>query len=155
FWAACHGGRKRTAQRLLTAGADVNWEWYDGQTPLNAARRIHKRHIVTWLLGMGARENEWMGLARLMRATTTGERDGATTSKEERHQGRALRGPEARPFGFGPARNAASDGHRGDRRSHRLPYQCVPRHRHRRARPAALGCHMPSVQQLACGLLPH
>src|SRR5436190_5359090 len=39
FWCACHGGQQATAERLLEAGADIDWIGHDGLTPLDAAAR--------------------------------------------------------------------------------------------------------------------
>jgi hypothetical protein len=65
LWAACHGGQLPAAQRLLAAGAEVNWvaPW-DGLTPLDAARRSQADGVATWeevadwLAGQGARTAE-------------------------------------------------------------------------------------------------
>jgi uncharacterized protein len=58
FWHACVGGQRRAAERLLTAGADVNWEpdYADG-TALDAARDLGTRqnNVIDWLQSIGAR----------------------------------------------------------------------------------------------------
>jgi len=54
FWCACHGGQRKTAERLLIAGAELNWIGYDGLTPLDAARRSNADEVARWLLEQGA-----------------------------------------------------------------------------------------------------
>jgi len=56
FWAAAHGGQQRTAEHLLTRGADINWipDWEDA-TPLDAASRSGVDDLVAWLRSRGAR----------------------------------------------------------------------------------------------------
>jgi uncharacterized protein len=61
FWAACHGGRRATAELLLAAGADRDRvsDW-DGLTPLDAAVRaagegvVGADNVVAWLRGQRA-----------------------------------------------------------------------------------------------------
>jgi hypothetical protein len=55
FWYACHGGRRNTAQYLLTRGADLNWVGWDDLTPLDAARRAGADPLASWLEQQGAR----------------------------------------------------------------------------------------------------
>lgn len=55
FWAACHGGQLRAAERLLGRGADVNWVGYDHRSPLDVAERGGVDELVTWLRERGAR----------------------------------------------------------------------------------------------------
>jgi hypothetical protein len=55
LWASCHGGQEETALCLLEQGADVNWiaPW-DGQTPLDVARRHRFDRLAAWLIRRGA-----------------------------------------------------------------------------------------------------
>jgi hypothetical protein len=56
FWHACAGGQRRAAERLLAAGADLNWEPdYAHGTPLDAAIGLGTRreNIIGWLKEMG------------------------------------------------------------------------------------------------------
>jgi hypothetical protein len=58
FWQACHGGQRRTAERLLAHGADVNWiPPYTEATPLEIAASLSTRRqaLVVWLRERGAR----------------------------------------------------------------------------------------------------
>ena len=58
FWHACAGGQRRAAERLLTAGADLNWEPdYAQGTPLDTAGGLGTRqeNVITWLKEQGAR----------------------------------------------------------------------------------------------------
>lgn len=58
FWHACAGGQRRAAERLLEAGADLNWEPdYARGTALDAASGLGTRqeNVMTWLRAMGAR----------------------------------------------------------------------------------------------------
>lgn len=58
FWHACAGGQRRAAERLLAAGADLNWEPdYAHGTPLDAAGGLGTRqeNVITWLKEKGAR----------------------------------------------------------------------------------------------------
>ena len=55
FWGACHGGQRVTAERLLRAGADINWVGWDDLTPLDAAARSGADDLVAWLLARGSR----------------------------------------------------------------------------------------------------
>src|SRR5215469_2908422 len=44
FWHACAAGQRRAAERLLAAGADLNWEPdYAGGTPLDATKGLGTR----------------------------------------------------------------------------------------------------------------
>lgn len=56
FWGACHGGRLRSAELLLDAGADPNRvpPWSD-QTPLDAATADGADDLGRWLRERGAR----------------------------------------------------------------------------------------------------
>ena len=56
FWAACHGGRQRTAEYLVARGAGINWlpPW-EPCSPLDAAERAEAADLVTWLRARGAR----------------------------------------------------------------------------------------------------
>ncbi len=52
FWHACAGGQRRAAERLLVAGADLNWEPdYAHGTPLDAASGLGTRraNVIGWL----------------------------------------------------------------------------------------------------------
>lgn len=57
FWHACSGGQRRTAEFLLTRGADLNWvpDYAEG-TPLDAASVLGTRqeNVITWLRSQGA-----------------------------------------------------------------------------------------------------
>jgi hypothetical protein len=58
FWHACVAGQRRAAERLLTAGADLNWEPdYAEGTALDAARDLGTRQniVIDWLQSVGAR----------------------------------------------------------------------------------------------------
>lgn len=58
FWHACSGGQRRAAERLLAAGADLDWEPdYANGTPRDAAGQLGTRqqHVITWLKELGAR----------------------------------------------------------------------------------------------------
>lgn len=52
FWHACAGGQRRTAERLLQAGADLTWtpDYADG-TPLDAAggQSTQRQNLIEWL----------------------------------------------------------------------------------------------------------
>ncbi|HET9647984.1 MAG TPA: ankyrin repeat domain-containing protein [Microlunatus sp.] len=58
FWHACAGSQRRAAQRLLNAGADLNWtpDYAEG-TPLDAAcgRSTRQQNVIDWLQELGAR----------------------------------------------------------------------------------------------------
>ena len=57
FWQACHGGQRRTAERLATAGADINaTPGYSNQTPIDVAASPDTRrgNLVDWLRSLGA-----------------------------------------------------------------------------------------------------
>ena len=57
FWHACAGGQRRAAERLLRAGADLNWEPdYAHGTPLDAAsgRGTRRENVIGWLQEHGA-----------------------------------------------------------------------------------------------------
>jgi ankyrin repeat protein len=52
FWQACHGGQRRTAERLLAAGADPDASpGYSDQTAAEvaASRDTQRENLVTWL----------------------------------------------------------------------------------------------------------
>ena len=58
FWAACHGGQRRTAEHLLARGADLNRvPDFTDQSPLDAAGGLDTRRgtLVDWLRERGAR----------------------------------------------------------------------------------------------------
>ncbi|HUZ99862.1 MAG TPA: hypothetical protein VMU74_10950, partial [Gaiellaceae bacterium] len=57
FWHACAAGQRRTAERLLSAGADLNWEPdYAHGTALDAAagRGTQRENVIEWLRSIGA-----------------------------------------------------------------------------------------------------
>ena len=57
FWHACAGGQRRAAERLLAAGAELNWEPdYAHGTPLDAASGLGTRqeNLIGWLKQRGA-----------------------------------------------------------------------------------------------------
>lgn len=58
FWHACSGAQRRTAEYLLSRGADLNWvpDYADG-TPLDAAHGTGTRrdNVTSWLRDIGAR----------------------------------------------------------------------------------------------------
>jgi ankyrin repeat protein len=52
FWQACHGGQRRTAERLLASGADLSaTPGYSNQTPAEtaAAPDTQRENLLTWL----------------------------------------------------------------------------------------------------------
>jgi len=49
FWGACHGGQIRTAEYLLSKGADQSWVGWDGLTPRGAAERAKAGELLRWL----------------------------------------------------------------------------------------------------------
>jgi ankyrin repeat protein len=52
FWQACHGGQRRTAERLLASGADPNGKpGYSDQTPAEVAAEpgTQRANLITWL----------------------------------------------------------------------------------------------------------
>jgi ankyrin repeat protein len=52
FWQACHGGQRRTAERLLASGADLTGSpGYSDQTPAEVAAELdtQRENLVTWL----------------------------------------------------------------------------------------------------------
>ena len=52
FWQACHGGQRRTAERLLASGADTSQTpGYSDQTALQAAHEhgTQRDNLITWL----------------------------------------------------------------------------------------------------------
>jgi hypothetical protein len=58
FWHACGAGQRRAAERLLNAGADLNWEPdYAYGTALDAATGLGTRqeNVIEWLRSIGAR----------------------------------------------------------------------------------------------------
>jgi hypothetical protein len=58
FWHACAAGQRRAAERLLGAGADLNWEPdYAQGTALDAATGLGTRqdNVISWLQSLGAR----------------------------------------------------------------------------------------------------
>ena len=61
FWHACVGGQRRAAERLLGAGADLNWEPdYAQGTALDAATGLgtQQSNVIEWLRSIGARSAE-------------------------------------------------------------------------------------------------
>ncbi len=59
FWHACAAGQRRAAERLLRAGADVEWSPdYAYGTALDVAlgRFTQQDNVVGWLRSLGARE---------------------------------------------------------------------------------------------------
>lgn len=57
FWHACAAGQRRAAERLVKAGADLNWEPdYAEGTALDAAADIGTRqsNVIEWLRSIGA-----------------------------------------------------------------------------------------------------
>jgi ankyrin repeat protein len=57
FWHACAAGQRRAAERLLAAGADLNWEpEYAHGTPLDAAsgHGTRRENVIAWLKANGA-----------------------------------------------------------------------------------------------------
>lgn len=58
FWQSCHGGQRRAAERLLNAGADINFVpgFSDHTTPLDTARgpSTRRENLIEWLESMGA-----------------------------------------------------------------------------------------------------
>jgi ankyrin repeat protein len=61
FWHACAAGQRRAAERLLSAGADLNWEPdYAQGTALDAAtgRGTRQENVIEWLRSIGARSAE-------------------------------------------------------------------------------------------------
>lgn len=64
FWHACVAGQRRTAERLLSAGADLNWEPdYAQGTALDAATGFGTRqeNVIGWLRSIGARSAQTPG----------------------------------------------------------------------------------------------
>jgi uncharacterized protein len=56
LWAACHGGRRATAEYLLDRGADIDWRApWEPMTPLDAAVRAEADDLVALLRERGAR----------------------------------------------------------------------------------------------------
>jgi ankyrin repeat protein len=58
FWHACGAGQRRAAERLLRAGANLNWEPdYAQGTALDAATGLGTRqeNVISWLQSIGAR----------------------------------------------------------------------------------------------------
>jgi hypothetical protein len=61
FWHACNAGKRRAAEFLLDAGADLNWiPDYAQGTPLDAAQQTgtQQQNVVTWLREQGAQSAE-------------------------------------------------------------------------------------------------
>ncbi len=57
FWHACAAGRRRAAERLLRAGAELDWEpAYAQGTPLDAAMGVgtQRENVQEWLRSLGA-----------------------------------------------------------------------------------------------------
>jgi hypothetical protein len=61
FWHACGAGQRRAAERLLRAGADLNWipDYAEG-TALDAATGLGTRqdNVIGWLRSLGARSTQ-------------------------------------------------------------------------------------------------
>ena len=58
FWHACAAGQRRAAERLLTAGADLDWEPdYAHGTALDAATGLgtQRENVIEWLRSISAR----------------------------------------------------------------------------------------------------
>jgi hypothetical protein len=58
FWHACVAGQRRAAERLLSAGADLNWKPdYAQGTALEAAAGLgtQRENVIEWLRSIGAR----------------------------------------------------------------------------------------------------
>ena len=53
FWAACHGGRRRTAELLLAQGADPAWVGWDDVDAAGAARRNGFSALAAWAESLG------------------------------------------------------------------------------------------------------
>jgi ankyrin repeat protein len=64
FWQACHGGHRRTAEHLLSLGAELNGtpSWGD-DTPLDVAESVDtgREALLTWLKEVGARHSDKSG----------------------------------------------------------------------------------------------
>ncbi len=61
FWHACAAGQRRAAERLLSAGADLNWEPdYAQGTALDAATGLGTRqeNVLEWLRLIGAQSGQ-------------------------------------------------------------------------------------------------
>jgi hypothetical protein len=61
FWHACAAGQRRAAERLLSAGADLNWEPdYAQGTALDAATGLgtQRENVIEWLRSIGARSTQ-------------------------------------------------------------------------------------------------
>jgi ankyrin repeat protein len=61
FWQACHGGHRRTAEHLLSLGAELNGtpSWGD-DTPLDVAESVDtgREALLSWLKEIGARHSD-------------------------------------------------------------------------------------------------
>jgi hypothetical protein len=61
FWHACGAGQRRAAERLLAAGADLDWvpDYAEG-TALDAADGLGTRqeNVIEWLRSVGARSSK-------------------------------------------------------------------------------------------------
>ena len=53
-WHACRGGQLRTAEFLLSRGANLNWVGHDHKTPLDAASESGADDVMEWLQSQGA-----------------------------------------------------------------------------------------------------
>ncbi len=49
FWHACRGGQRRTAERLLSQGANPHWIGWDHKTPSQVAAESGHADLVEWL----------------------------------------------------------------------------------------------------------
>lgn len=61
FWHACAAGERRTAEYLLSRGADLSWEPdYAHGTPLDAAggQSTMQQNVISWLRELGAPSSE-------------------------------------------------------------------------------------------------
>jgi ankyrin repeat protein len=58
FWQACHGGQRRAAERLLRAGADLNFTpgFSDETSPFDASsgHDTQRENLIEWLVSRGA-----------------------------------------------------------------------------------------------------
>ena len=99
FWAACHGGHRATAERLLAEGAEINWVGWDDLTPLDAASREGADEVVAWLASIGGVDRAKLSSdGRLWTGAEGGLRFGAcpprnTTSRCSSASLRPARGP--------------------------------------------------------------
>jgi ankyrin repeat protein len=55
LWAACHGGQREAAERLLAEGADLNWIGWDDLTPLDMAIQEGHTELAEHFEALGAK----------------------------------------------------------------------------------------------------